>query len=285
MNTVLMLTDFSENANHAAKTAAKFLKNLNADTLLYNTYYDHPILPTYAGGPWVVEEFVFRREESTARLSQLAIQLRHIIAENSKDEFKPKIDYQCGEGSLGKNTAALIQENNSGLVVIGGSSDSSIDHLIFGSDTMDVISHASCPVLIIPPKAEMNELKKVTLAMAFELADINAINYLTGLSKRLNFQLELVHVLIFDKKQDPAKEKAILNHINLIKQADITYHEIRGKDVVKGLNRLCRDNGSDILALVHYQDGFLSGLFDRSTTVAALDNQEITLMVIPSEMT
>lgn len=63
MKTILMLTDFSENANHAAKTAAKLTKSLRSDILLYNTYYDHPILPTYAGGPWVVEEFVFRKEE------------------------------------------------------------------------------------------------------------------------------------------------------------------------------------------------------------------------------
>ncbi|MEO6850961.1 MAG: universal stress protein, partial [Mucilaginibacter sp.] len=86
--------------------------------------------------------------------------MRHIIAGISKVGFKPKTDYQCGEGSLGKNTAAIIRENKVGLVVIGSSTDSSIDHLLFGSDTMDVIDHASCPVLIIPPKAEMNNLKK-----------------------------------------------------------------------------------------------------------------------------
>lgn len=284
MKTILMLTDFSEKANHAAKTAAKIAPQLSADILLYNTYYDHPILPAYSGGPWVVEEFVFRKDESIAKLSQLAIQLRHIIAGISKDGFKPKTDYQCGEGSLGRNIAVIIQENNISLVVIGSSTDNSLDHLIFGSDTMDVIDHASCPVLIIPPKAEMNELKKVTLAIDFELADINAINYLTHLGKQLNFQLEIVHVSVLEEKDDPVKEKAILNHIHAIKQGNITYLEIRGKDVVKRLNRLCKDSGSDMLALVHYQDVFLSGLFNRSTTAAALDNQHIPLMVLPSEM-
>lgn len=284
MKTILMLTDFSENANHAAKTAAKFAGSIGGDILLYNTYYDHPILPTYAGGPWVVEEFVFRKDKSTAQLSQLAIQLRNIIAGISTDGFKPKIDYQCGKGSLGKNMATIIQENKVGLVVIGGSTDSAIDHFIFGSDTMDVIDHASCPVLIIPPKTEIAEFRKVTLAVAFDLADINAISYLTRLSKQLNFYLEIVHVSIFEEKDDLVKEKAIFNHINAIKQDNITYREIKGKDIVKRLYRLCKDNGSDILALVHDQDGFLSGLFKKSTTAAALDNQHISLLVIPSGM-
>lgn len=147
MKTILMLTDFSENANHAAKTVAKLAPQLKADILLYHTYYDHPILPTYAGGPWVVEEFVFRKEESTAKLSQLAIRLRHIMAGIAQNGFKPKPDYQCGEGSLGKNTAVIIRGNNIGLAVIGSRTDSAVDHLLFGSDTMDVIDHAGCPVL------------------------------------------------------------------------------------------------------------------------------------------
>lgn len=287
MKKILMLTDFSKNADHAAKTIAKVVPQLNADILLYNTYYDHPILPTYAGGPWVVEEFVFRKDESTAKLSQLAIQLRHIITGLSKGGFKPKTDYQCGEGSLGKNTAAIVQENKAGLVVMGSRTDSAMDHLIFGSDTMDVIDHSPCPVLIIPPKAEMNALKKVTLAIAFELTDINAISYLIDLGKQLGFHLEIVHVSLREEKDDPVKEKAILAHINAVKQENehITYREIRGKDVIARLNSSCKDNGSDLLALVHHHDGFFSGLFDRSTTAAALNKQHLPLMVIPSTQT
>lgn len=282
MKTILMLTDFSENASHAAKTAVKMAPQIQADILLYNTYYDHPILPTYAGGPWVVEEFAFRQEESTAQLSQLAIQLRHILIGITKEGFKPKTGYQCGEGPLGKNMAAVSHENQVELVVIGSRTDSAMDHLIFGSDTMDVIDHASCPVLIIPPKAEMNELKKVTLAIAFELTDIPAISYLANLGKQLKFQLEIVHVSVLEKRDDPVNENAIHAHIEAIKNDNITYLEIRGKDVVKRLNRLCKNNGAAILALVHHRSGFFSGLFDRSTTAMALDNQQLPLMVIPT---
>ncbi|MFA6086948.1 universal stress protein [Mucilaginibacter sp.] len=285
MKTILMLTDFSENANHAAKTAAKFVPQLKADLMLYNTYYDHPILPTYAGGPWVVEEFVFQKDESTAQLSQLAIQLKHIMSGISKDDFKPQTDYQCGEGPLGKNMAVIIQERKVGLVVIGSRTDSAIDHVIFGSDTMDVIDHAACPVLVIPPKAEMNKLKKVTLAIAFELADINAISYMTDLGRQLGFELEVVHVSLPEENDDPVKENAVLAHLNTVKQEHITYQEVGGKDVIRRLNKLCKESCSDMLALVHHRDGFLSGLFDRSTTATALDNQAIPLMVIPSDQT
>ena len=284
MKTILMLTDFSENANHAAKVAAKLVPQLKADLLLYNTYYDHPVLPAYVGGPWVAEEFAFQKAESTAQLSQLAIQLRQIMAGISNDGFKPKTDYQCGEGPHGKNMAVIIQEHRVGLVVTGSRTESAIDHVIFGSDAMDVIDHAACPVLVIPPKAEMNGLKKVTPAIAFELADINAISYMTGLGEKLGFELE-IHVSLREENDDPVKENALLAHLNAVKQDNITYREIRGKDVIRRLNKLCKDNHSDMLALVHHRDGFLSGLFKRSETAAALDNQAIPLMVIPSDQT
>lgn len=283
---ILMLTDFSENANHAAKNAVRVFHRLHADILLYHTYYDHRLGPEYSGGQWVADEFIFRRDESNAQLSQLAIQLRHIISGMIKDGFKPKTEYQCGDGSLGKNAEVIVQENQVGLVVMGARGANSIDHLLFGSGIMGVIEKASCPVVIIPPKAETQALKKVTLALAFELADINAINYLIRLSKQLNFQLEIVHVKVIAKKGDPAKEKTIMDHVNAIKHDhQVTFLEIKGKDVVNRLNKFCKESGSDLLALVHSRDGFWSGLFARSTTAKALDKQYLSIMVIPSEMT
>lgn len=44
MKKILMLTDFSKNADHVAKTAAKVVPQLKADILLYHTYYNHPTI-------------------------------------------------------------------------------------------------------------------------------------------------------------------------------------------------------------------------------------------------
>jgi nucleotide-binding universal stress UspA family protein len=282
MKTILMLTDFSDNATHAARSAATVVEKLHTDILLFNTYYDHPILPTYGGGPLVVEEFVFRKEDSTAQLSHLAIQLRHVIADQTKNGFRPKTDYQSGEGSLGGNVAVILKEKQIDMIVMGGSTNSGLEHLFFGSDTLDVIDHANCPVLVIPPKASLKKLNKVTLATAFELADINAITYLVSVAKNIGFELEIVHVS--SSEEDSIKERAIHNHILAIKQANVTYHQIRGKDVVKRLKRMCKENGSDILALVHYQHGFFAGIFRKSNTEQALSGNHLPIMIIPSKL-
>lgn len=284
MKTILILTDFSPNADHAARSAAKIAGELGADILIYNTYYDHLLLPGYPGGPWVAEEFVFLRDESNTKLSNLAEELKAITGMKTAQDFKPQISYECGEGLLSKNLKAILQENKVELIVIGNSTDSTMDHLVFGSDTLEVIDHSSCPVLIIPPKAEMNHLEKVTLATAVELADIYAINYLVGLGEKLGFALEIVHVSDADEMENPEDEQTVQQCIKELKGKMITYKQIRGKDVVKRLNRFCKTDESDMLALVHNPRGFIFDRFITSKTEEALTKQHIPLLIFPSEM-
>jgi nucleotide-binding universal stress UspA family protein len=284
MKTILMLTDFSDNATHAARSAVAIGEKLQTDILLFNTYYDHPILPAYGGGPWMVDELLFRKEDSAAQLSHLAIQLRHIIADQTTGGFKSNMDYQSGEGSLGGNVEVIIREKEIEMIVMGGSTNSSLEHLFFGSDTMNVIDHANCPVLVVPLKASLKKLNKVTLATAFELADINAITYLADLAKNKGFELEIVHVSSSDEEVGSVKERAIHNHILAIKEANVTYKQIRGKDIVKRLERMCKDNRSDILALVHYQHGFFADILRKSNTEQALSGNHLPIMVIPSQL-
>ncbi|WDF55759.1 universal stress protein [Mucilaginibacter sp. KACC 22063] len=284
MRTVLMLTDFSENANHAAKAASVIVPKLKADILLYHTYYNHPIVTSFAGGPWVVEDFNLREQEATARLDHLAIQLKYILNGIPNIGFEPKILYQCGAGSLGKNIVAIIQENHVGLVVIGSGSSTSINQLIFGSNTKSVIGQVGCPVLIIPPGADIGTLKKMTYATGFELADINAINYLIGFCKKTGLLLEIVHVSEPDERDDPVKEAAILNYVHAVETTRVTFFDVKGKGVIGRLQRRCKDDGPAMLAITHRSAGLLSGLFNRSVTEAALDHPTMPLLVIPSDM-
>jgi nucleotide-binding universal stress UspA family protein len=284
MRTILVLTDFSKNAKHAAMFAARLVEKLRTGVFLYHTYYDGPLIGAYARGSMIIDEFSLLAKESAAKLDQLAVNIRNAVADLSDQDFNPVIDFQSGEGSLGNNISSILKEKQIEMIVMGGSARSTVHNLFFGSDTLSVIDNSFRPVLIIPAEAEMKKLQKVTLATAFELEDINAISYLIELSKVFQYDLEIVHVSLLGKGEDPVKEKAIQSHINAIKQNNITYREIRGKEVIKRLNNLCKDNGSDILALVHHRRGFFSNIFSKSNTEQALFSHRIPLLVIPAEI-
>ncbi|MEO6851364.1 MAG: universal stress protein, partial [Mucilaginibacter sp.] len=181
MKNILVLTDFSDNATHAAKSGAKWTEKLHADLLLYNSFYNHPVVAAHAAGPLVVEEFVFRKDESLTKLDHLTFQMKHPAEDAAMDGYRPNINFQSGEGSLGANVSAILRERQIDMIIMGASLNGALNHAFFGCDTMDVINNANCPVMVIPQKAEMKKIKKVTIATAFELADINAINYLSTL--------------------------------------------------------------------------------------------------------
>lgn len=284
MKTVLMLTDFSDNAEHAAISSSMLIEKLNVEVFLYHTYYDSPLIGAYAGGSMIIDEFTLLKKESIAKLNELALHLRTAIVHSSPQIFHPKIDFQCGEGSLGNNVAEILKEKEIEMIVMGASSHSTVHNLFFGSDTLSVVENSGRPVLIIPKKDELKKISKVTLATAFELEDLNAISYLVELSKVFEYKLEIVHVSLQGQTNNPVKEKAIQNHIKSIQQSNISYSEIHGKDVIKRLNNLCTENGSDMLALVHYQHGFFSNILRKSNAEQAVLSHRIPLMIIPSGM-
>ncbi|WP_448103975.1 hypothetical protein [Pedobacter panaciterrae] len=67
------------------------------------------------------------------------------------------------------------------------------------------------------PLTEMNVLKKMAPAIAFELTDSIAICNLIDLDKQLTFHLEIFHVSLLHKNNDQVKENVIIGHVQVIK--------------------------------------------------------------------
>ena len=287
MKTILVLTDFSENAKHAAKSAMALSENLHADILLYNSFVMAPATPYYVGGPLVTEGIMWFSDESKDQLQKLAEYLETCCDQLAEGQFNPKINCANGEGNLGKDVADIVKHKDIELVVMGSRSGGTMEHILMGSDTNSVINHTTRPVLVVPPKSDFKGIRKVVFATDFDDADIKALNYLEELKNALHFDIEVVHVSLNneDDKKDFGQEVIFALMINSLRDANITYKTISGKDVINRLNRLCHETKADVLALVHYKNSFLSRIIQASKTKEALSHQKIPLLIIPSKMT
>jgi nucleotide-binding universal stress UspA family protein len=286
MKTILILTDFTENSAHAAKCSVMLGSKLHADLLLFNTYITAPVIPEYAGGPWVADEIMQREKLCKNKLQYLHSVLEDTIERLEPGASKPAVHIQSGEGRLGINVEEIIQQKDIELVVMGARSGSTIEHLLTGSETSEVINRSARPVFILPHNVNLKRIKKVVFATDFDRADMNAVRYLIKIGKEFNFQLGIVHIAIYGDNTSlkVAKEKEFLNQVSKLDYPGITYTVVRGKDVINRLNKLCDETGADMLALVHHQHSFFMRLFQQSTTGEALLNQSIPLLAIPSKM-
>ncbi|MBD1386595.1 universal stress protein [Mucilaginibacter rigui] len=278
MKQILVLTDFSDNAEHAAKNAVQLSKKLHTGLLLYHAYEMMAIDPYYASLPYSPPLYASEGEE------QLKLLTETLKKNDAEPEADSPVNIQCmiGEGDLGKNVKEIINEKNIAFVVMGSSSGSAFDHLLEGQETLKVINKSSLPVLIIPSHTDLKEVKKVVFATNYEKNDINALTCLADLARTIGFTIDIIHIDVYKSKEpDLLSEIVFKRYVNGLNFNGISYHDIKGKDVVTRLNSFCKTSGADILAMVHYHQDFFSQLFGASNAKKELAHQQKALFIFP----
>lgn len=213
MKIFLLLTDFSGNAEHAQMSSVIVIEKLQTEGDLNHTYYDNRLIGACARGSMIIEKFSLLEKERVIKLNRLAFRLCTIIIHSSINNFHPKIDFQCAEESLGDNAATILKEKEVEMIVVWLSANSRIHNLFFGNDSLSVIENSSRQLLILSKIGEIQKIRKVTLATAFELLDLSAITYLFKLNIVLSYDLEIVHVSLQGQIENAVKKsqfKAIL---------------------------------------------------------------------------
>jgi nucleotide-binding universal stress UspA family protein len=97
MKNILILTDFSENATHAAECGVIPSSKLHAEILLLNTFVHAIGIPNYSGVAVTTGGIIEMEDESKENLKILAERLDHQIAQLPVGEYRPSIKYQLGE--------------------------------------------------------------------------------------------------------------------------------------------------------------------------------------------
>lgn len=280
MKTILVLTDLSKNAAHAAESAVWLAEQLHAGLVLWHCSPWVPVMPGYAGGAAIARAVVGPAEGKEV-LHQALVELEDYMT-GTDGKYKPQLSAQYCEGNLQEELRSEISGQTFELTVIGASTDCVADHVFFGSDTWKVIETANCPVLIVPPKAGLDQLNKVVFATDFEQGDLKALVYLEALSNALDFRTEIVHVTVNGDMDEAMVEKATAFNGKLADlKRPVTYKEVRGKEVAGRLNRISKQTGADMLAMTHHQYSFFKRLFSDSIAKHELAHQRIPLLIFP----
>jgi len=285
MKSILILTDFSDNALNAAELGVRLSAKLETNLLLFNTYVTNSAVP-FVGEPWVAEDIFWGDDDSKDNLNKLAAALKVDVENLGPGDHKPAIYCDNGEGKLGVIIPGIIQKHHVEMILMGARAFNPDDDGLFGSDLNSTIQKSSRPVLVVPSKINLDQLHKVIFATDFDESDILAINYLIKLGHLLNFKLEIIHVTHQDKteRRKSQKEIELEEHVSRLKYPEIIYHRIKGDDVAENILRIYKESGAGLLAMVHHQHSFIMRLLHESTTKKILDNQEVPLMIFPSKM-
>lgn len=269
MQTILVPTDFSEQAGTAAKYAASLAKELNARLFLFHAY----MLPTPVSEvPYVM-----------VTVDDLQHENENIIkkeAEFLNQQFGVEIEWLVRIGIPSDEIKVLTEEKNFDLIVMGMKGVGGLDKII-GSTTTNAIRKVRNPVLIIPQNSDFEPLKTIVYAtdLHYEIP-INAYQPLITLSKHFQARINIVTVT---RSNTPAKTDALewRNSFEPYLQGiEHDFSSVTDTSVSHGITGFLDKHPGEMLVMVAHKHTFLERLFSKSKTTEMAYETRIPLLIL-----
>ena len=284
MKTILVMTDFSPRAEHAAEVALQIAEKSGSNLLLYNLFFVPAVIPAETGVYPYYEEYSIVEKDVATNLERTAQVLKSKV--KSSEDKSVEISIAHRPFALGEDIFESFDRNQIWLIVMGDKSrQGAISEFILGSLTTDVIERAFCPVLLVPDEVSWSENFKIAFASNLEDSDHKALVRIGEFAHVFNAEVIVIHVC---KEEIPETER--LKHIQAftriagsIHYVATSYEEIEGDKVAETLAEFTRLANVQILAMVHNRYSFFKRLFHSSTTRDMLNYHQAMLMVLPNE--
>ncbi len=275
MKSILVPTDFSENANTAIEYACELAKPLGAEVLIINVHT--PAVTQYnVISPLIAEE--------TGRARKLALEKLASICELVQNQYKPVIcNTQFVVGSVVDAIEQLIDEGKADLVVMGTRGASGLDKILFGSNTAHVIEKVKCPVLAIPRDCPYQIPKRIVYATDFNIEELDHIETLVTFSKAFNAELMITHITT----DEGALESEVMLKRNFAKRvseltdySSITYFVKYEENINRALDSFTTQVHADWIAMYTRERKMFEKLYNPSLTKAMAYQTKIPLLAI-----
>ncbi|MFD2872895.1 universal stress protein [Mucilaginibacter ximonensis] len=287
MKTILIPTDFSETATHAARYGLYLAHHLKADLQLIHAFKVPAEARAAAQSAWPLDDYEQVKHDSETELDKLRHQLELVnIATTSARDYISRISCTAEMGDVTTMTRNLVDHFRSPLVVMGMSGAGQLHRLLLGSNSRELIDKATFPVMLIPNRPSTYQLRKIAFATDLSSSDIELIHSLVSLARPFSAEILIAHVT--DAKYDPAAHQHLVDRFlsEVTSKANynkIYYRHIKSIDVDHGLDWLSEHGLIDMLAMVHRPHPVFEQLLKGSHTQRLAKHIDIPLLVFPPD--
>jgi nucleotide-binding universal stress UspA family protein len=285
MKTIIVLTDFSPNATHAAHYAFQFARSLKANLLLCNAYLAPAEIPGAYTVGWPAEEYDLLSEESVDMLKLLKSELQTWDETLQNDgDFNPEIDFHSSFGAVTTVVRNIASENEIALIVAGTHESNFLGDILNGNNVSVMINNIDLPLLLVPPNATFKNVEKVAFAtdLKFAAEDTAALNLLNNITKQLGAQILLANIYN-EQEHTPLFGKCVENSLVALAES-CNFETISTKVLMddkpeKALLAFCKNEQIDMLTMVHHDLNIFQRMFQGSHTKRMVGSIAIPLMI------
>ena len=275
MNKIIVPVDFSETSENAARFAAHLSKDIpEAELILYNVFdsieagSDGTPLQSDDEGRKSIMEFALQSVKK--QLAVITPANISIVAEED-DHFVDSLE-------------RYVRHNGIQLIVMGITGATRLGQIFMGSNTLNLISRKTVPVIIVPPDAQFTDAKNIMLISDFK--DVERTIPLAQVKSVLNLFNARLHIVNVDSEHfieltDEYKaERAKVD--NMLKEFSPEYSFIRMFDFVDSINQVAADRNIDMIITFPKEHAFLSNVFKTSHTKKLAYHSHVPIVAIHS---
>jgi len=261
---ILIPTDFSSNALHAAAYAVHLFGRTDVTYILLHAQYD----AGYAGA------MGYSMGPELFKASQEGLDL---AAERfAKSTGATSVETGLAFGFLSTVVNDFVKERGADAVVIGKRGETA--SALFGSNTTAVLSDCPVPVVAVPDHARLRAMRRVLLAADHREVEAEPLSLLRNLALKHGAHVLVTHIAMDAPTTERARFKK--QYQAALKDVDLDLLEGYGHDVVDGLVRTARSKKADVIAILHRQIGFFARLFNPSVAKELALESDLPLLVL-----
>ena len=186
---ILCPVDFSDTSQHALDHAAAIARWYNARLTLLYVFANFPVMDV----PPLVLEAPDRERLMTAMRGMAAAVPREV-----------PVDFRIQAAPyIHEEIVAQLGATDADLLVLGTHGRSGFQRLFLGSVTEKVIRKATCPTLVVPPRAPHVaagapiQFRRILCPVDFSESSLDALAYAINMAEEADAKLTLLHVVEF----------------------------------------------------------------------------------------
>lgn len=257
MKTILLPTDFSNNALNAAIYAINLYRNENCHFILLNAYN----IEGYFSHSFLVPEpakhtLEQAQNDSSEKLQKLVNDLE-IEYSNLNHNFTTvsQNDHLVNAINL------QIESSPVEAVIIGTQGNTAAHDVAFGRNTKNIMEEVrNCPILAIPSHVRYQGINEVVLATSYKM-DFRAedFSFIKRFLSRNNASLRILHI---EETQELTEiQKAKKDELEVIlKSTPHSFHHLANVSIPVGIYTFTESRGSDMIAFLNKKHSFFENI-------------------------
>ncbi len=185
MNKILVPVDFSHVSVHATQFAIELAEKHNAEITLLNSvhfdYYTDYQFTSFASAKTLMQDV---RDAMVTKMDEFV----------SKFNTRRKLNTKIDEVYLVTAIKEMTRNEGYDLVVIGTKGCSGLEEVLIGSNTEKIVRNANCPVISVPDKTSVSEIKQILIPLDIREIKSSFLKEVAQLQKDFDANLEFMWV-------------------------------------------------------------------------------------------